>query len=193
MSGTRTISIVAIFTSLIIATDFGLAQFPNVKLEDTLIFSSAYAFGWKIGLGVAVLSELIWGIASPYGFGGAVIPFLVVGETVYVAGGAIASRIWGREIKKISIQNFFFGAIVAICAFLFDIETNVFTSVVGTGHLTLIGALATVATGAWFMVAHELADFVLGAYLAPVAIVCFLRKFPLGRVEFEPVQNSIGA
>lgn len=192
MSNTRTVSIVAIFTSLIIATDFAMVQFPNVKLEDTLVFSSAYAFGWKIGLCVALLSELIWGIASPYGFGGPIIPFLVAGETLYVAGGAIASRIWGREVKKISVQNFFFGAIVAICAFLFDIETNVLTSVILTGHLTLIGAIYYIASGAWFMVTHELADFVLGAYLAPLAIIYFLRKFPLGKVQIEPVQKSIG-
>ncbi|HKW05581.1 MAG TPA: hypothetical protein VJN71_09810 [Nitrososphaerales archaeon] len=182
MASLRSISIIGMFTSLIIATNFLLFQFPNIKLEDTLVFSSAYAFGWKIGVSVAILSELIWGITSPYGFGGPIIPFLIAGEIIYAIAGALTSRVWGRIVNTRSAQNLFLGTIIAICAFLFDIETNVFTSIVVTGRLTVIGVLATIATGAWFMVTHELSDLILGTYLAPIAIVYFLRRFPLEKI-----------
>ena len=94
MRSTQTLSIIAIFTSLIIASDYALAPVSNVKLLDTLVFSSAYSFGFRIGASIAVLSEFIWGVVSPYGFGGLIIPFLVAGELIYAFAGYSASRIW---------------------------------------------------------------------------------------------------
>ena len=92
MQSTKGISIVAIFTSLIIVSDYALAPIPNVKLVFTLAFASTYSLGLKIGTWIAVLSELIWGSISPYGFGGPIIPFLIVGNLVYVLAGWGASR-----------------------------------------------------------------------------------------------------
>ena len=60
MNGTRKLSIIAILTSLAIVTDYAMLPVPNVKLVFTLTFSSAYAFGFRIGATVAILTELIW-------------------------------------------------------------------------------------------------------------------------------------
>ncbi len=170
------------FTSLIIASDFGLSPILNVKLVDTLVFSSAFAFGFKVGAYVAVLSELIWSALSPYGFGGYIIPFLVIGELLYAFAGYSSSKIWRREgLSILSPQNFFFGAILAICAFIWDFETNLGTGllVLWPNHITIPGLLAFEIFGIPFMVPHELSDFVLGSFLAPVIVAYFSSK--LGR------------
>ena len=73
MQSTRTLSLIAIFTSLTIASDYALAPVLNVKLMDTLVFSTSYAFGFRIGTSIAILSESslecglsVWIIRSNY-------------------------------------------------------------------------------------------------------------------------------
>lgn len=178
MSSTRTVSIVALFTSLTIATNYGLAALPNVKLEDTLVFCSAYSFGLRIGMYVAIASELVWGMISPYGFGGIIIPFLVVGELLYALAGSFASKLWPKVTGGFRGENLFFGAIIAICAFVWDTETNIGTGLIMMWpHATFLGLIGFEIAGAIFMVFHELGDFLIGSALAPVVILYFSRVF----------------
>jgi hypothetical protein len=97
----------------------------NVKLVFTLTFSSAYAFGFKVGASVAIFTELIWGLLSPNGFGGLIIPFLVGANLIYAVAGYGASKVWGTDIKPYSHLNVVFGSILAVCAFLWDCTNNV--------------------------------------------------------------------
>ena len=178
---------IAVFTSLIVASDYALAPIINVKLVDTLVFATGFVFGFRIGAYVAVTSELVWGIVSPFGFGGYIIPFLVVGEILYALAGYLASKVWGMGTKTsleenwqgkaraFSQENFFFGAIIAVCAFLWDIETNLATGLIATWPSPSVYSLTYVVTGIPFMIPHELADFVIGTSLAPIAITFFLR------------------
>jgi hypothetical protein len=182
LNGTQKLSIIALFTSLAIVTDYAMLPIPNVKLVFTLTFSSAYAFGFKIGAAVAILTELIWGTISPEGFGGLIIPFLVAANIIYAFAGWGSSKIWGHEISPISHLNIFFGSILAICAFLWDTATNFGTAIlIVWPHVTFAALLYYEGFGIPFMVFHELGDFVLGSALAPVIIVYFLRVF--GRQE----------
>ncbi len=167
------------FTSLILASNFALTAALNIKLEDTLVFSAAFAFGFRIGASVAILSELIWSLASPYGFGGYIIPFLVLGELLFVLAGSFASRVWRRQdLSFFSLQNFFFGGILSICAFVWDFETNLATGllVLWPSLITMPRLLGFEIAGLPFMIPHELSDFLLGSLLAPVIIVYFWRK-----------------
>jgi hypothetical protein len=177
-SSARIISIVALFSSLIIATDFALTPVLNVKLMDTLVFSSAYAFGFRVGAYIAVISELIWCFASPYGNAGYNIPFLVGGELIFAFAGYAASKIWGspKDLTKFSEKNLFFGAILAICAFVWDFETNIGTALIASAH-TFDALIAFEVAGIPFMILHEVSDFALGAVLAPLVIVYFFRVF----------------
>ena len=173
MHSARNLSLIAIFTSLTIASDYALAPALNVKLMDTLVFSSTYTFGFRIGASIAILSELLWGLVSPYGFYLPIIPFLVMGELLFAIAGYFASRIWGIEkLSALSPRNLFFGAILAICAFIWDLETNIGTGLLSLWpHENLVGVLFFEVTGIPFMIPHELSDFVLGATLAPIIIV----------------------
>jgi hypothetical protein len=178
MRTSRTISLVALLTSAIIATDYGLAPIPNVKLMDTLVFSSAYVFGFRIGAYVAIFSEFVWSVVSPVGVAGYITPFLVGGELLFAFAGFLASKIWGnpKDLKAFSVQNSFFGATLAICAFLWDVETNIATGLL-EGANTLTKLLVVEMYGIWFMLPHELSDFVFGSVLAPIVIVYFFRVF----------------
>ena len=186
---------IAIFTSLIIASDYALTPVVNVKLMDTLVFSSSFVFGFRIGASIAVLSELIWSVVTPYGFFLPIIPFLVIGELLFALAGFLASRFWKYdEVSPIAVGNLFFGAILSICAFIWDFETNIATGLIAGAH----GLIALLAfefnPGAiYFMIAHEASDFVFGATLAPIVIV-FLKKNSsrVKNVPPAPVSGALG-
>jgi hypothetical protein len=168
---TRDIALVAAFTALAVASDFALVDIPNVKLVDPIVFSVAFVFGLEMGVYVGVLSELVWGTLSPYGFGGYIIPFLVAGEVIYALAGWAAARVWAGEGPRVSARNLYFGAVLALCAFLWDLETNAGTAVLSFWPpLTVQKLLATEAVGIPFMVSHEVSDLVTGAVLAPLII-----------------------
>jgi hypothetical protein len=170
---------------MIIASDFVLTPFLNVKLVDTLVFASAFAFGYRIGAYVGMLSEFIWSLVSPYGMGLYVMPFLVGGELLYAFAGYYASKIWGRgNVSILSSENLYFGAILAICAFIWDFETNLATGLLA-GARTLSGYLIFEVSGIPFMIPHEISDFVLGSFLAPLVILYFSRMLGGKKLVFR--------
>ncbi len=168
---TRGLALVGAFTALAVASDFALVDIPNVKLVDPIVFSVAFVFGLEMGVYVGVMSEVIWGLLSPYGFGGYIIPFLVAGEVVYALAGWGASRIWRGQSARLSPRNLYLGAVLALCAFLWDIETNAGSALVAFWPgVTVQKLLTTEVLGVPFMMAHELSDLVTGAILAPLII-----------------------
>jgi hypothetical protein len=176
---TRDLALVAAFTALAVSSDYALADVPNVKLVDPIVFSVAFAFGLEMGVYVGVLSELVWGAVSPYGFGGYVIPFLVAGEVIYALAGWAAAKGWRGEKSRLSARNLYFGATLAICAFLWDLETNAATALLTFWpSLTAQKLFATEALGIPFMISHEVSDLFTGAILAPIIIFYASRLKP---------------
>ena len=175
MKSTRTLSMIAIFSSLIIASDYALAPVYNVKLMDTLVFASSYSFGFKAGASIAILSETIWSVVNPTGFYLPIIPFLALGEVLFALAGYFASRVWrANEITAWNSRNIFFGAILALCAAIWDFEANIATGLLAGAH-TLYALVAFEVTGIPFAISHEVSAFVFGSTLAPIVILYFRR------------------
>ncbi len=175
---------VAVFTALIIGSDLALSgpEFSNVKLLDTLVFVATYVFGVRVGAAIGILSETIWSFISPIGMAGAITPFLIGGEMLFVLAGWGASRVWGPRPGVLSANSVFIGATLAICAFLWDLETNAATALIaywpGLGLPQLLGTMFGPLT-LIFALAHEGSDFVFGCLVAPSFI--FLIPKALGR------------
>lgn len=166
------VAIVAVFTSIIVGTDFALTPFVNVKLMDPLVFVVAFAFGFRKGAAVAVLSELTWSFVSPWGIAGAMTPFLVGGEILFAGAGWWAARVWGSaEVLPIE-RAAYVGALMLGCAFAWDLETNAATALLAFWpSLTLQNLAVTEAFGIPFALIHETADFLTGAVLVPLALL----------------------
>jgi hypothetical protein len=175
MNSTRSLSMMAIFSSLIIASDYALAPIYNVKLMDTLVFASAYSFGFKVGASIAILSESIWSVVNPTGLYLPIIPFLALGEVLFAFAGYFSSRMWkANEITAWNSRNIFFGAILALCAAIWDFETNIATGLLAGAH-TLYALLVFEVTGIPFAISHEVSAFVFGSTLVPIVILYFRR------------------
>jgi hypothetical protein len=169
----KDVAIVAIFSATVVASDFALAPFVNFKLMDTIVFLVALVFGFRQGAAVAVVSEAVWSVVSPWGPAGAITPFLVGGELLFAAAGWGASRIWGAEKETVFPTAIFIGATLALCAFAWDFETNAATALIANWPgLTLQEVLAYELSGFVFPIplAHELGDFLLGMVAAPAAL-----------------------
>jgi hypothetical protein len=184
MQRPREIAVVAVFSASVIATDFALAGIPNVKLLDTLVFVAAFVYGFRVGALVGITSELIWSLASPWGSGGYIIPFLVLGELLFAAAASTTSKILKQNMTPFSYSNLIIGSTMLICAFVWDLETNVGTAFIAFWpNVTMFNILATEGFGILFMIPHELSDFLLGAFVAPLVIVYLLHLPRTGLME----------
>jgi len=137
-----------------------------------------------VGAAVGILSETIWSFISPIGMAGAITPFLVAGELLFVLAGFAASRVWGPRPGVLSANAVFIGALLAVCAFLWDLETNAATALIaywpGLGLPQLLGTMFNPFT-LLFALAHEGSDFAFGCLVAPSFILLIpraLRKWP---------------
>ncbi len=175
-------AVVAIFTALVVGSDLALSgpEFSNVKLLDTLVFVSAYVFGFRVGAAVGVLSETIWSFASPIGMAGIIAPFLVGGELLFALAGWAAARTWGPRPQVASMHAVFIGALLALCAFAWDLETNAATAFIQywptLGLPQLLGTMFNPLT-LLFALAHEGSDFAFGSLVAPSFILLIPRAF----------------
>ena len=181
MRPVQTVAIVATFSAMIVGSDFALASVPNVKLLDSLVFVAAFVFGFRIGAYVGILSEVTWSFVSPIGMAGAITPFLVGGELLFAVAGWWASRVWGDKSKLLTPNSMFIGALMLVCAFVWDFETNAATALIVSWPALTIEKIALYeGYGIPFALVHEGADFLLGVLVAPATIL-LIPKMMRGR------------
>ena len=180
LRGTWAVAVVAVFSALIVGSDFALSPFYNVKLLDTLVFVCAYVFGFRVWASVGVVSETAWSFVSPIGMAGVITPFLMGGELLFALAGWGASKAWGRRLQPVSYYPVFIGATMAVCAFLWDLETNLATALIEFWPSPTPGEYLVTAFGPLtipFTLAHELSDLAFGVVLVPLFIVVIPRVF----------------
>lgn len=178
--GSWAVAVVATFSALIVGSDFALSPFSNVKLLDTLVFVCAYVFGFRIGALIGIVSETAWSFVSPLGIAGPITPFLIFGEVLFALAGWGASRAWGNRIQPVSFYPLFIGGTMAVCAFIWDLETNVATALLQYWPSPTPGEYLLTAFGPWtlpFILAHEVSDLAFGIVLAPLFIALIPRVF----------------
>ncbi len=86
------VALVAVFTALSLGTNYAMISLPNIKLMDTFVFVAAFLFGLRVGVGVGVLTWLVYGFVNPYGLAGPMLFFLMIGESFYAVAGALFRR-----------------------------------------------------------------------------------------------------
>jgi hypothetical protein len=174
------VAVVATFSALIVGSDYALAGVYNVKLLDTLVFVCAYVFGFRVGASVGIVSETIWSFVSPIGIAGLMTPFLVGGELLFAVAGWATSKAWRGKFRPVSSYPIFIGATMLICAFLWDLETNLATALFQFWPSPTLWQYFLDAFGPQvipFTLAHEISDLAFGIVLVPMFIVLIPRVF----------------
>jgi hypothetical protein len=185
----RNAALIAVFTALVLATDYAMVPLVNVKLMDTLVFVAALAFGFRVGASVAGLSWLVYGTFSPWGASsGPWIVLLMLSEMIYAALGLAAARFSGwkswRAVEKSAAFGFlgFFGALA------YDLNTIVTPALLS--GIPLVTSVFSLVPAVPFMAAHEVSDFVFFSTVGPVLYATVVRvarsKFAAGQLAAVP-------
>ena len=179
MLRSRGVAIMAVFSALSVASNYALLAFPQVKLMDSLVFVSAYLFGFGVGAGVAVITWLVYGSVNPLGAAGfPLLIVLMVGELVFAFSGALLGRSWKRSAvfgngSRFLNKSLVLGLTGLLSAFVYDFWTNAIDGLLI--YRSIDGIALRWITGVYFALAHELADFVFFAFVVPVLIVAISR------------------
>jgi uncharacterized membrane protein len=170
---TRLVATIAVFTALIVGSNLALSNLPDLKLDAALIFMTTIVFGAYAGASVAVLSETIWSLVSPWGASGAyLLPFLVSAELLYVVAGLIARRTLRGRWDAARRSGALFAGLLGIFTFVWDVWTNLGFALLTTTFS--LGAILLVEFNPYalaFNVTHEVSNLVLGAAFVPATLV----------------------
>ena len=172
------------FLTAILASNYALQSFLNVKLFDLLVFLAGYSLGFRKGAVVAAAAWLVYGTFNPFGPSG---PLLLGVEMASEAGYALAGALAQRLVKpgNVRLLPSKAGVIFAIAAvastLAYDVATNLYTGL-NWAHLagsTEYGRWVWVSLtnpGAlYFMAAHLSSNVVFFAAAAPLGIVAARR------------------
>ncbi len=179
MFRSRDVAVMAVFSALAVASNYALLAFPQIKLMDSLVFVSAYLFGFGVGAGVAVITWLVYGSVNPLGAAGfPLLLVLIVGELVFAFSGSLLGRSWKRTAvfdngRKFLNKSLVLGITGLLSAFVYDFWTNAIDGLLI--YRSIDGIALRWITGVYFALAHELADFVFFAFVVPVLIITISR------------------
>ena len=125
---TKEIAFISVFTAIIVASNYVLIAFPQIKLMDSLVFLSGYLFGFPVAATIAALSWLVYGSINP--LGGAGFPLIIAlmsGEMIFAIFGVLCRRVFNIEnkfLKKPFETTLVLGSFGVTGAFIYDVWTN---------------------------------------------------------------------
>ena len=179
MFRSRDVAVMAVFSALAVASNYALLAFPQIKLMDSLVFVSAYLFGFGVGAGVAIITWLVYGSVNPLGAAGfPLLIVLMVGELFFAFSGALLGRRWKRSAvfgngSRFLNKRLVLGLTGLLSAFVYDFWTNAIDGLLI--YRSIEGIALRWITGVYFALAHELADFIFFAFVVPILIVAISR------------------
>jgi hypothetical protein len=172
--------IVAVFTALSLATDYAMTGFQNIKVMDTLVFLAAFLFGFRSGIGVALLTRFIFGVVNPIGPADPItLVFVMIGECFFVIAGIGLRRTFvassfpkgSREYERLTIVLSLVGL---MATFAFDVLTNFASLLLKTSSLYQAFVVGNIV-GVPFAVIHEVSNAFFFALVAPAVILAATR------------------
>ncbi|MBI4199603.1 MAG: hypothetical protein HY535_03915 [Chloroflexi bacterium] len=164
------------FMGAILATNYALASFPNVKLFDLLVFVAGYALGFRRAAAIAVLSWGVYGTFNPWG--PTTLPLLFVvsaSEPVYaLAGGLLRRTLPPSKLRLVPGKgSLLLGAVAVATTLAYDAATNVYTGVswaqfAGSSEFGRWVLVALFNPGAlWFSAMHVASNVAAFSLLTP--------------------------
>ncbi len=162
MTRSRQVSITAIMTALALTGNYVFVAIPNVELGSSILFVTAYLFGFQTGASCAVLMAIIFGSINPWG---GLIPQIwitqVVGWVYITAAGALMGQD-RRGVKYSMRDGWLLGFIGAFLTFFFDMLTNL-----GYSWAFGIPYWLAIVSGSPFMVVHIISNSIIFGAVTP--------------------------
>jgi hypothetical protein len=167
------------FILAILASNWALADLPNVKLFDLLVFVAGYTLGLRRGLIVAAGAMLLYEVGNPWGPAlPALLATKVGAELGYAVAGAIVRRMLSSERVRLGPSRASIGFVAAalLATITYDLATNLYTAYFWAGlagstdHLRWISVTLFGPGALLFMVLHVGSNVALFPVFAPLLI-----------------------
>jgi len=156
----RKIAITTAYTAAVLSTNYLLTPLPNVKLFDVLVFVATFIHGVPVGLSVASLTWIVYGVLNPWGAAPPpLIAVLIACESSFVALAAFARRFTFNDGVD---RSFLWGFLGAAGAFLYDFATNLYV-----GIFFYNDVLTALILGIPFTAAHITSNLIFFMLLGP--------------------------
>ena len=184
MRRSRQISIIAIMAALALVGNYALVAIPNVELGTTILFITAYIFGFVIGASSAIIMSIVFSVINPWG---AFLPQIwisqILGWLFITTAGAIMGyeRPKDENIPKGDVGLFVVGAFLTS---FFDLVTNL-----GYAWAFSIPYGVAVLTGFPFMVVHVISNAALFGSVVPILRAVIRQHFE--PAIWEPVTDYL--
>ncbi len=148
----------------------------NIKLMDTIVFTTGMVFGFVPGAAVAALSWLLYGTLNPLGFSAPVLGIVILSEMIYSYGGYIIGRTQhGGEpdVNGGMRRSVVLGTVGLFCTLVYDLLTNAVSGLLSYNSVWL--GWMTMNFPIPLGIIHEVSNLFFFATLAPI-LLKVLRK-----------------
>ncbi|MCK9245198.1 MAG: hypothetical protein M0R34_06095 [Candidatus Marinimicrobia bacterium] len=181
----RKITYSAIFIALIVGVGIALAFIPNVELVTALVFLAGALMGWKSGLIIGGLGELIFSSLNPLG-SGLIFPPMLFAQVLAMTlvggiGGLCRSFILSWQPR---IANFIvIGLLGGMLTLFYDICVSLAFPL--SAGFNWQGVLTTLVAGLAFSVIHIILNLAIFLFFVPVTAQQVIRAIPYFREEIR--------
>jgi len=166
---THRLSMLIMFTTLCLASNYALIGLPQIKLMDFIVFTGGFLLGSVYGAAIGMLSWMVYGTINPCGFVPQIWLATMFSESIYgILGGIISRRFFKDNNFNDTYPSLriFFGVLGFISTFLYDLITNV-------AYATAYGIpiLVAIFVGAPYTILHQVCNAtIFGVGFIPTAM-----------------------
>lgn len=151
---TKKVAFTGLFIALVLGIGYVFVFIPNVEFVLATIFISGILLGWKTGIVVGTIGEMLFSTLNPFG-SGLVFPILLLsqilaGGLVGYTGGLVRKTIlYSNSYRKAALTSATAGFLLT---FTYDLLTNL--SYPLTAGFDMRGIIATTIAGLGFSLIH---------------------------------------
>jgi hypothetical protein len=184
MRQSRKIAIIAIMASLALVGNYVLVAVPNVELGTTILFITAYIFGFTVGASSAFIMSIVFSVINPWG---AFIPHVWISQVIGWLFITATAAIMGHEKPREYIPPVFDVELLIMGAFLtmfFDLVTNL-----GYSWAFNIPYEIALIAGLPLMALHVISNALLFALVVPR--LYYITKYHLASAIWDTFPEHI--
>jgi uncharacterized membrane protein len=172
---TSKVALVASLSALSVGVNYAMLPLPNVKLMDTIVFTTSLVFGFTQGAAVAAITWLIYGILNPLGYSLPILFTVILSEMIYAYAGYLLGKTkYGRSTGAANIERIFvFGFVGLVSTLAYDLATNAVSGLLAYNSIWL--GLATMNFPIPLGIIHEASNLIFFALVVPI-LTKILRK-----------------
>jgi hypothetical protein len=170
-TATRKTALIAVLAALCIGSNYAMLPLPNIKLMDTIVFTTGLFYGFVPSATVAAIAWLVYGTLNPLGFSMPILLVVIVAETTYSFIGARLRRTSLGHLHRDygTVERYLiFGVAGLFATLIYDIITNAVSGLLAYNSIWI--GLITMNVPLPLGIIHEASNFVLFATISPLLL-----------------------